>query len=74
MFICHECGEVFEEPKIIEEHHPYGMTYATEEWAVCPHCGENNFDKAKKCSMCGEYVAEVDEEELCEVCHSDMYD
>lgn len=44
MFICNECGELFEEPKHIEEHHPYGDSFATEEWAVCPHCEQNDFN------------------------------
>ena len=73
MFICNECGELFEEPKIIEEHHPYGMGYATEEWAVCPHCKETDFQEAKQCSRCGEYVAEL-EDGLCDVCYGDMYE
>lgn len=71
MFICENCGEVFEECKVVEEHHPYGMTYATEYWSVCPHCGEMDFVEAKKCSRCGEYVAEL-HEELCECCYEDL--
>jgi hypothetical protein len=72
MLICNECGEVFEEPKIIEEHHPYGMTYATEHWAVCPHCEETDFQEARQCTQCGEYVADL-EEGLCEICYDEMY-
>lgn len=73
MFICNECGEIFETPKIIEEHHPYGMGYAVEEWAVCPHCEETDFQEARQCTQCGEYVAEL-EDGLCDVCYGDMYE
>ena len=73
MFICEDCGYVFEEPKTIEEHHPYGMGYATEQLAVCPHCRSYNFDEAKQCDRCGEYVAEL-HDGLCDICYSDLND
>ena len=72
MYICNECGEVFDEPKIIEEHHPYGMGYAVEEFAVCPYC-DGGFQEAEQCERCGEYVAEL-EDGLCDICYSEMYD
>lgn len=71
MYICEECESVFEEPKIIEEHHPYGMGYATEEWAVCPHCESTDYTEAKRCKRCGEYFAELDDG-LCDICYDDM--
>lgn len=72
MYICNDCEEVFEEPKHIEEHHPYGMGYATETFAVCPCCG-GDFQEAEECSRCGEYVAEL-QDGLCEICYSEMYE
>lgn len=72
MYICNSCGLVFETPDVQEERHPYGDTYATEKWYVCPHCKDNDFDEAEKCERCGEYVAELDEG-LCDVCHGEMY-
>lgn len=72
MFICNNCGETFEEFAIIEEHHPYGMGYAVEEWSVCPYCKDNDIDEAKQCKRCSEYVAEL-HEGLCDVCYDDMY-
>ena len=72
MYICNNCGEVFETPDTYKEHHPYGMTTASEEWAVCPSCGDNDFSEAKQCMLCGEYVAEIDLG-LCDVCYGDMY-
>lgn len=72
MYICNNCGLVFEDCKIDRQFHPYGMGYAAEEFAVCPHCNDTDFDEAKQCEMCGEFVAEL-EDGLCDCCHGDMY-
>ena len=72
MYICNNCGETFEEPKIYEEHHPYGMGYATEEFAVCPHCGEGDIEEAYMCCRCDEYVAQTFKG-LCEACYDEVY-
>lgn len=71
MYICNSCGEVFDEPDRIEEHHPYGMTTATETWDVCPCCGDNDISEAKQCSRCAEYVAEL-HDGMCEICYDDI--
>ena len=70
MYICNNCEAVFETPDTHEEHHPYGDTYAVEEWAVYPHCAENDFSLAQECSGCGEYVADLDDG-LCEICYNE---
>ena len=72
MYICKNCGELFENPKTIKEHHPYGMSYATEEWSACPYCEDADFEIAKYCERCGAAVAELDDG-LCDVCYGDMY-
>lgn len=72
MFICNNCGEVFETPDTYEEHHPYGMGTAAERWAVCPHCEDTDFVEAKQCERCGELVAEL-QDGLCDVCYGDVY-
>lgn len=72
MYICNECGAVFDDPKTYYEHHPYGMGYAEEKWLVCPYC-YGDFQEAEQCEECGEYVAEL-EDGLCDICHSDMCD
>lgn len=73
MYICNVCEETFEEPKIIKEKHPYGKSYAEEPIAVCTHCEETDFQEAKKCERCGNYVPEL-KEGLCDICYVDMYD
>lgn len=72
MFFCNGCGEIFEECKIIEEHHPYGIGTVVEKWSVCPHCDYEDITEAKKCNRCGEYFGEL-HNGLCECCHGDMY-
>lgn len=71
MFICNECGELFEEPKYVFETHPYGDGYATEEWAVCPYCGENDFNVAEICVECGNYVADLTDGK-CDKCYEEV--
>ena len=67
MFICNDCGHVFEEPKEHREYHPYGDTYAYETFACCPNCG-GSIDEAEECPECGEYFSS---EDMCDtVCKS----
>lgn len=75
MWICDDCGAIFDDDDCvtITEWHPYGEGVAGEDWAACPHCQSTNMSKAKKCSRCGEWVAET-REDLCDVCYEDMYD
>ena len=72
MFICENCGHLFEDHKVIREHHPYGMGYASEDFYVCPNCGDDNTVTAKECSRCGEYFAEL-QDGFCDMCYGDMY-
>lgn len=72
MYICNNCGTTFDDYKTIKEYHPYGMGYAEEQIAVCPHCEDTDFCEAKECERCGELFAEL-EDGLCDVCHGDMY-
>ena len=53
MYICNCCEEVFETPDTYEERHPCGMGYASEEWSVCPNCGEEiDLDYDCDCEDC----------------------
>ena len=72
MYICNDCNHVFEDVKIITEHHPYGMGSAEERFYVCPNCDSTSFNKAERCSRCGEYVEEL-RDGLCDICYDDMF-
>jgi hypothetical protein len=55
---CLECGNVFEEGERArwEEHHPYGMGYAAEEFSGCPVCN-GGYKETRKCDLCeGEFL------------------
>ena len=51
---CLECGHIFEEGEQSrwEEHHLYGMGYATESFSGCPIC-KGDFEETKQCKICG---------------------
>lgn len=51
---CLECGNIFEEGEQVrwEEHHPYGMGSAAEEFSGCPLCN-GDFEETKQCEICG---------------------
>lgn len=68
MFKCLECGEIFDTPDCYEEHHPYGMGYATETFSCSPCCG-GDFKEAKLCKGCDEYFLENElDDGYCESC------
>lgn len=66
MYICKECWEVFEEPKVVKD--PIGVYMgetAYEEWAVCQFCGESCIEEGVLCD-CGDYTPTS--EPLCRKC------
>ena len=78
MYICLECGEVFEEPKRYTENCGYGASNDPYDYhySGCPVCG-GNYDEAIECDMCGEWCSRekaeyinVDGDEMlcCEKC------
>lgn len=52
MWICNDCGAVFENPREYYEHDTgyHGME--------CPHCGSDDIDEAERCAECDEWVNE----------------
>ena len=54
MYKCRKCGNLFEEGEQArwEEHHPYGMGYASEEFSGCPICA-GDYEETKQCKICG---------------------
>ena len=61
MYICVDCGFVFEETEVDFEsynHADHGDRPAVEEWACCPAC-KGAFTDAVKCKMCENWFDEV---------------
>ena len=69
---CKECGNVFEEGEQAtwEEHHPYGMGYATETFSGCPVC-EGSYKEIEPCKICGTLDHDI-EESFCDVCKEEF--
>ena len=72
MFICLDCGKVFEDPKHYTETHRLD-TPPYEEWGGCPSCG-GAYTEAYECSCCGEYIDGAyiktkNGERICENCY-----
>ena len=72
MLKCAWCGEVFSEDSV-ETKSGYlcecGDHSVYEDYGVCPYCGSDDFEEARKCEICGEYML-VDElfGDVCEGC------
>lgn len=56
MYICNNCGAVFESTVSIHEYHDK-IDNQIEEYHGCPYCKSDDICEAVQCSMCGEYVA-----------------
>lgn len=67
---CLECGHIFEDGEQARwvEHHPYGMSYATESFSGCPLC-KGEFGETKQCKICGgEFLEDELEDGVCDIC------
>ena len=72
MYICNDCGALFEEPVTCNEKHPCGEGYAYELIAVCPSCA-GSFGKAVKCTNCGCFHGEEKlNDGMCTDCMDEM--
>ena len=70
MYICKDCGEVFEKAVVVrEDPSPQGvsLTAGEYEYETCPYCDSDNIDGAEECVCCGEYH-DADEGIICEEC------
>ena len=73
MYICLNCGHIFQEPNRWEERH--GLDYGPfESWSGCPYCGEE-YTKVHKCDCCnkwieGKYIKLESGERICENCYT----
>lgn len=72
MYICLDCGEIFEEPKYYTEKHGLD-TPPYEEYRGCPVCG-GGYEGAKICDICksyitDEYIVTSNNDIICENCY-----
>ena len=72
MFVCVECGHVFDQPDRWVERH--GFDYGPyESFSVCPKC-RGSYVEAHKCDCCdewitGSYIKTEDGKRYCENCY-----
>lgn len=55
MYLCLECGGLFEEPKKYIETHGLD-TPPYEEWYGCPYC-DGDYVTTEQCGLCGDWIA-----------------
>ena len=69
IYICEECGKVFEEDEICTWQESRGEFWGapcSEEMEGCPHC-KGSFVKAKECKVCGKWIKD-DDWDVCDDC------
>lgn len=74
MFICLDCGEVFETPSaVIEDMGECHGERAYREYKVSPCCG-GDYDYASACEKCGNYTtpSQYDRFGLCSFCEEEI--
>lgn len=76
MYICKDCGYVFEEPVVeYDDPSPAGVSLASGayEYESCPHCGSDDIDGAEVCACCGEwYDGTKNSKIVCGDCYEDI--
>ena len=73
MWICKDCGEVFEEPIVTrDDPSPAGVSLSSGyyEFESCPRCESFDIEKATECRSCGEWF---DGDMLCDNCKEELY-
>lgn len=71
IFVCLECGNLFEEPRrYVETHGLDAPPY--EVWHGCPHCGEP-YVEAHRCDECDEWITKeyvkIGDKRYCQDCY-----
>lgn len=73
MYICKDCGELFEEPaKWYDDPSAEGVSLpsGSYEYHECPNCGSDDFAEAKECPRCdGHYLGD---KILCDDCMEEL--
>ena len=69
MFVCEDCGRIFDEEDVLywkEDRGKYGEDTCFEEMCGCPSC-KGAFFELKNCGICGAIIKESDWD-ICEEC------
>lgn len=77
MYICTNCGHVFDTPNIHTEDYGfgnYGIQPNCFDYEICPNCESEHFVKAKPCNWCGEWFPENKPfiDGCCMNCHEEL--
>ena len=74
MYICNECGVLFDEPARYGEIHHELDNKAIEYFSCCPNCGDTFFEEALRCDYCGNEFRDEDMVEglICKDCLEDI--
>lgn len=71
MYLCQNCGAVFEVPDVVFERHGLD-TPPYEALLVCPSCRDSDITEARECDCCREWVPSYyeteDERVYCKRC------
>ena len=60
IYICNDCGYIFENPKICRDYYDFWGRRESIEGSECPRCDSGDFGEAARCTSCGKYVPESD--------------
>ena len=75
MYVCDECGEVFDSP-VIEHDDPsppgVGLPSGAYKYYYCPNCGSDHIKDGEECKACGEW--HITGRALCGACADDLAD
>lgn len=61
MFMCWKCGNLFDEPAVVnDDPSPDGISLPLGAYIsrYCPRCGSDDIEQAKECPVCGEHHLE----------------
>ena len=74
MYVCGECGEVFDSPDVKKEYTGVSSEGFHEYFEVghCPYCGSEDIEDGHRCRVCGEWFYQHCCEEVCESCIADL--
>ena len=73
MYICRDCGELFEHPVThYDDPSPYGVSLpsGSYEYYECPECGSDDITEAEECPCCGNHYD--GQKVLCDNCMASL--